>query len=102
LQTNKFIIEALLELYPTGQFSIGDDFESLEWMSEDIQKPTYDDIKDLATQKENEYNSKLYSVLRKQEYDKLNKFDMQFNDAMNGTTTWIDAINEIKAKYPKV
>jgi len=35
------------------------------------------------------------------EYNKLNQFDLQFNDSINGTTTWIEAINEIKLKFPK-
>jgi len=26
---------------------------------------------------------------------------MQFDDNRDGTTTWVDAINEIKARYPK-
>lgn len=38
---------------------------------------------------------------RKAEYDKLNQDEMRFDDAINGTTTWIDAILAIKAKYPK-
>ena len=48
-----------------------------------------------------EYDSLEYARLRKAEYDKLNQFEMQFDDQVNGTTTWVDAINEIKARYPK-
>ena len=42
-----------------------------------------------------------YKVKRKAEYDKLNQFEMQFDDQRDGTTTWVDAINEIKGRYPK-
>ena len=42
-----------------------------------------------------------YQRLRKAEYDKLNQYEMMFNDQINGTTTWVDAINAIKAQYPK-
>ena len=42
-----------------------------------------------------------YARDRKQAYDALNQFEMQFDDNANGTTTWVDAINAIKAKYPK-
>jgi len=42
-----------------------------------------------------------YDVKRQREYAQLNQFEMQFDDQVNGTTTWIDAINSIKAKYPK-
>jgi len=48
-----------------------------------------------------EYNDTEYQRLRKAEYAKLNQDEMRFDDEMNGTTTWIDAILEIKNKYPK-
>lgn len=34
-------------------------------------------------------------------YSTLNQFEMQYNDSMNNTTTWIDAIKDIKERYPK-
>lgn len=55
----------------------------------------------MKKEKEDELEAAEYQRLRKQEYDKLNQFAMQYDDSINGTTTWIDAINEIKAKYPK-
>lgn len=42
-----------------------------------------------------------YKTQRKKEYDKLNQFEMFYNDKINGTTTWVDSINAIKVKYPK-
>ena len=42
-----------------------------------------------------------YSEKRRKEYDQLNQFEMQFDDKVNSTTTWVNKINEIKAKYPK-
>ena len=48
-----------------------------------------------------EYDSKEYARNRKKEYDQLNQFEMQFDDDRDGTTTWIDTINEIKGRYPK-
>jgi len=47
------------------------------------------------------YDSQEYARNRKAEYDKLNQFEMQYDDQQNGTTTWVDAINDIKARYPK-
>ena len=38
---------------------------------------------------------------RRAEYDQLNQFEMQFDDQRDGTTTWVDSINEIKARFPK-
>ena len=47
------------------------------------------------------YDLDNYANLRKKEYDKLNQLEMQFDDFVNGTSTWIDAINAIKTQYPK-
>ena len=47
------------------------------------------------------YDSKAYARSRKVEYDALNQFELISDDTKNGTTTHIDAIAAIKAKYPK-
>ena len=47
------------------------------------------------------YDAQAYARSRKAEYDKLNQNEMQFDDEVNSTTTWKDAIIAIKAKYPK-
>tara|TARA_R110000824_G_scaffold162535_2_gene338234 strand:+ start:1155 stop:1439 length:285 start_codon:yes stop_codon:yes gene_type:complete len=44
---------------------------------------------------------KTWSENRQAEYAKLNQFEMQFDDQRDSTTTWVDAVNAIKAKYPK-
>ena len=54
-----------------------------------------------ATLIDAEYDSQEYARNRKAEYDKLNQFEMQYDDQQNGTTTWVDAINDIKARFPK-
>ena len=48
-----------------------------------------------------EYDSQEYARNRKAEYDQLNQFEMQFDDDRDGTTTWVDKINEIKGRHPK-
>ena len=42
-----------------------------------------------------------YSHQRKAEYDKLNQDEMRYDDLVNGTTTWQDAIAAIKTSIPK-
>ena len=45
---------------------------------------------------------KTYSQKRREEYDQMgNQFEMMFDDKRDGTTTWVDKINEIKQRYPK-
>jgi hypothetical protein len=48
-----------------------------------------------------EYDAQEYARNRKAEYDQLNQYELMFDDLANTTTTWQDAINEIKARYPK-
>ena len=48
-----------------------------------------------------EWDSKDYARKRKAEYDQLNQYEMMFDDQRDGTTTWVDAINEIKSRHPK-
>ena len=47
------------------------------------------------------YDAQAYARSRKEEYDKLNQFELISDDSINGTTTHKDAILAIKAKYPK-
>jgi len=42
-----------------------------------------------------------YSQLRRGKYNLLNQDEMRFDDQVNSTTTWVDAINAIKAAHPK-
>lgn len=63
--------------------------------------PTEQECADGVTALQSEYDSQEYARLRKAEYDLLNQFEMQFDDNRDGTTTWPDAINEIKMRYPK-
>lgn len=43
-----------------------------------------------------------YKYARASAYPSLKEqLDMQFWDAINGTTTWQDAINAVKAQFPK-
>ena len=48
-----------------------------------------------------ECDSQDYARKRKAEYNKLNQYEMMFDDKRDGTTTWVDKINEIKSRYPK-
>ena len=54
-----------------------------------------------VTRLQTEYDSLAYARSRKQEYDKLNQWEMQFDDNRDGTSTWVDSINEIKERHPK-
>ena len=67
----------------------------------DDTKPTEQECIDGVTALQTEYDSQAYARSRKQEYDKLNQWEMQFDDNRDGTSTWVDSINEIKERFPK-
>ena len=49
-----------------------------------------------------DYDAKQYQRNRAAEYPTMQEqLDMQYWDSVNGTTTWQDAINAVKVKYPK-
>jgi hypothetical protein len=66
-----------------------------------VAEPTWAKLQEQLAEMQAEYDSKQYQRDRKEEYNKLNQFEMQFDDQRDGTTTWVDAINGIKEKYPK-
>ena len=67
----------------------------------DDAKPTEQECTDGVAALQTEYDSQAYARNRKAEYDQLNQFEMQFDDKRDGTTTWVDKINEIKGRHPK-
>ena len=76
--------------------------EDLVPVKYDMETGVFEDFTvDELAQIEAEFNATAYIKLRKAEYDKLNQYEMMFDDQLNGTTTWVDAINAIKAQYPK-
>jgi len=91
--------QALQTLRPGAEWVLRGD--ELEWLDAVQTEPTQTEIDAEVTRLQTEYDSQEYARNRKAEYDQLNQFEMQFDDQLNGTTTWVDAINAIKQEYPK-
>ena len=66
-----------------------------------VTQPTQAEIDAEVTRLQAAYDALDYSRLRKAKYDLLNQDEMRFDDQANSTTTWVDAINAIKAAHPK-
>jgi len=92
--------KAIKSLHPTAEWVLLGGID-LEWLSPDIPQPTQAEIQAEVQRLQAEYDSQEYARNRKAEYDKLNQYELMFDDQQNGTTTWVDSINAIKAKYPK-
>ena len=91
--------QALQSLKPKAEWVLRGD--KLEWLDAVQTEPTQSEIDAEVIRLQAEYDSQEYARNRKAEYDQLNQFEMQFDDDRDGTTTWVDKINEIKARYPK-
>jgi hypothetical protein len=96
------ISEALKTLQPEGAWVINhtSDGDSIDWLSADITQPTDTEIQAEVTRLQVEFDSKQYQ--RDRQYPSLeDQADMQYWDAINGTTTWLDAIQAVKDAHPK-
>ena len=96
------IAKAIQTLKPGAQWVLrGNDYSGLEWLDTVQTQPTSDEITAEIARLEQEYIDTEYQRDRIKAYTELNQFEMQFDDSVNGTNTWIEAINTIKAQYPK-
>jgi hypothetical protein len=94
------LAQAIKSLAPDAQFKVrGSTTADIIWL--DDTHPTDAEITAELTRLQAEYDSLAYARSRKQEYDKLNQWEMQFDDNRDGTSTWVDSINEIKVRFPK-
>ena len=98
---NSFTADAILNIEPTATFTVFPD--SIDWGSTPAEnRPTETAIiaeqnRLIAVWESNEYQRK-----RAKAYPPMGQqLDMQYHDSVNGTTTWLDAINAVKALYPK-
>ena len=97
------ITDALLSLTPGAQWVLrGDEYSGLEWLDETQTKPTEEEVVQKIAELEYKKEVEEYKQQRAAEYPSMaDQQDMQFHDAVNGTTTWKDAIQAVKDKYPK-
>ena len=93
------LMTAIQSLRPNAELVVRG--TEIEWQDTTQTQPTDAEIQTEVTRLQAEYDSLAYARSRKQEYDKLNQWEMQFDDNRDGTTTWVDSINEIKSQFPK-
>jgi hypothetical protein len=96
------IINAILKINPNAQVVVrGDDINTIEWLNGTTPIPA----NEILTKQQEliaEYNSKQYQRDRASVYPSIQEqLDLQYWDKVNGTNKWQDAINAVKAKYPK-
>ena len=94
--------KAILKINFKAQFTIhNEDINSIEWLN-----GTAPIAKELILAKvaelQAEYEANQYQRDRAKDYPTIQEqLDMQYWDKINGTNNWQDAINAVKAQYPK-
>ena len=96
------IINSIKAINPNAQVSVNaEDINQITWHN-GTQPISTNEI--LAKQQEliAEYNNKQYQRNRAKAYPSIQEqLDMQYWDKVNGTDNWEQAINAVKAQYPK-
>ena len=92
-------VDALQSLKPNAEWTLTGDV--LEWLDSEQTEPTALELSNEVTRLQAVYDSQLYARTRKAKYDLLNQDEMRYDDLKNSTTTWVDAIDAIKAAHPK-
>ncbi len=93
------LMTAIQSLRPKAELVVRG--EEIEWMDTTQTQPSDSEITAEISRLQAEYDSQEYARARATEYSALNQFEMQFDDQQNNTTTWVDAINDIKARFLK-
>ncbi|MGY8868660.1 MAG: hypothetical protein ACKVJK_23885 [Methylophagaceae bacterium] len=91
--------DAIQSLRPLAEWVLRGN--ELEWLDELQDEPTPEAIDAEVIRLQAVYDSLEYARLRKSAYDLLNQDEMRYDDLMNSTTTWQDAIVAIKLEFPK-
>lgn len=100
MQNEPSKVTAMADLLPNGGWSmVGDEVIFADPMNPT--NPTENDIQYALDRLSEVYIRDEYIRLRVIAYAKLNQDEMRFDDEINGTNTWIEAILAIKAEFPK-
>jgi len=99
------IFDAIKAINPYAEFGIEDnDYNKLYWYEDEsvVRKPTLEEVNAKIAELEAEYEAQQYQRDRKEAYKPLaEQLDMMYWDKVNGTTTWQDHIDQVKADNPK-
>ena len=97
------ISEAIKALEPTASFGVIDEnIDQIDWYSEDVTQPSKEAIQTKLDELQAIEDNNQYKKDRQSAYASIQEqLDMQYWDAVNGTTTWKDHIAQVKSDNPK-
>lgn len=75
-----------------------------EWNTEKLgTKPTQAELETFAQQKAADMANKDIAIQRREAYPSIQEqLDMMYWDQVDGTRVWLDSIDAVKVRYPKV
>jgi tRNA A37 N6-isopentenylltransferase MiaA len=97
------LTDAIISLAPGSQWVLtGDEYSGLEWISEDVSKPTEDELLTEVSRLQSEYDALEYQRLRASEYpDMADYIDGIVKGDQEQVDAYVAACLAVKAKYPK-
>lgn len=98
--------DAIWSLYkdvPNLTYAIANNsYDEFVWETPNVEKPSKAELDAELSRLQAEYDAKQYQRDRAAAYPSIQEqLDMQYWDAINGTTVWQDTINAVKQQYPK-
>ena len=96
------IAEAILAINSNAEFYVKEDsYDKIHWTNNTSPIST-DDIKAKQTELDNDYAAKQYQRDRASAYKPIEEqLDMIYHDKVDGTSTWKEHIDAVKAAHPK-
>jgi len=93
------LIKAIYSINPNAKFIlVGDDINNIEW----IEGTTPIAVSEIQTKIDEIATADAHIAPRQRAYPSIEEqLDMMYHDAINGTTTWQDAITKVKTDNPK-
>ena len=93
-----FVIDAIQSIHPKAEFVVGETYESLDWHSKDIDKPTKSQFDEALAKIKSDWESKKYQRDRAVAYDPIPE---QLDQIYHDIDGWKAKIKAVKDKYPK-
>jgi len=96
------IARAIKSINPNANFRFdNDDINNIEWLN-GTTPISKEDIEAKINELKADYDNNKYQRDREVEYPSWqDQMDMQYWDKINNTSTWQDAVQAVKDKYPK-
>lgn len=95
-----FVVRGIHSKWPNADFTVGDTYDSLNWNSQDQDKPTEEEFNNAVTAYKAEYDAQAYARARKDEYPSYaEQFDILYHKGVAGLKA---ELKKTKDKYPKL